>query len=248
MLTRVAVSVVFVSVLAFGSFAQQTSAPPKTPSAGTGPSVEQSTSPSQQSPTPSASNVRKETKDSTTSDDVDYGKWILAFVTGAIGFATAYFVRKWLDKDVLAIQNFQYYYSDDVLTARAVAWNYLVGPYRKSLKPLSAWYKESNSEEEEKRYTSISRILNFWHLISILKKNKLINENLTKSLLRQHCLEWCAALTPLLAESKKAGDKLDAENLVADMLWIGITQKEVDDLAEDLGKRVGGAEAKKDGG
>jgi hypothetical protein len=108
----------------------------------------------------------------TKSEDSTVTKWALALapsILGAVlgglsGWGIAYFVRRSLDKSSLTVQQFQYYYSDDMVKVRSTAWNYLKGDYLKPpLKSLSHWYKDLKDEKEESRYSSMTQVLHFWH-------------------------------------------------------------------------------------
>ncbi len=125
-----------------------------------------------------------------------------ALAGASVGAVLTYLLRRDGEKFAATMELLKTYHSDDLLKARIEAWDYLCGNYRREPKPYN-WYFAGEGLKYNDEYKSLTRLIYFWYLVSIMRKQGELKENLTRDVLKYQFAHWKKALKPLFDKTRE---------------------------------------------
>ena len=107
----------------------------------------------------------------------------------------------------MTIKQFEFYHSEKMVTARALAWDCLTSAeFKDDPRPLEYYYYGPGIKKKEE-YAAIVQVLYFWYLLSVLHDNREIVPKLASKLLSYQYGHWKTALKPLLDATARGRDQ-----------------------------------------
>lgn len=109
------------------------------------------------------------------------------------------------EKSNLTIELFNAWHSAEMYRYRMTAWSWLHDAYKDSLVPYHRLFCKRGLRDNAEAVEAVTKILYFWHLYYVTKKNALSAQEIRTELFQYQYAHWLTALRPLYERTVEDG-------------------------------------------